>query len=401
MAGPLSSLKVLDLSRFIAGPYCAMMLADMGAEVIKIETSISGDPGRRHPPLIEDESLYHQVFNRNKSGMLLNLREEQGRAILRDLILKADIVVENFRPGTLDKMGFSWEELHRLNPGLILASITGFGQEGPLKDRPCFDVIAQAMSGLMSITGSADGPPMRYGSFVTDYTSGMYSVIGILAALNVRNSSGKGQHVNVSLIDSAMSLLMTAIPEKKLLNRTMGRHGNRDRYGAPSSAYKTARGDWVFIAAGNSLVFPRLAAAMEEPGLLVDPRFDTMDHRLANFDDLEPIVARWFARYDTAEVLDILTRENVPCARVNSIDEMLASEDLELERRLVTVDHPKIGKVPMQGVTVHLSDTPLDVVRPAPGVGEHDSEVLKSWLGWSDEEIASIKGTKGATRHAE
>src|SRR5690606_18706790 len=173
------------------------------------------------------------------------------------------------------------------------------------------------------------------------------------------------------------------------------------RYGAPSSAYKTAEGEWVFIAAGNSLVFPRLAAAMGMPELLADPRFATMDQRLANFYDLEPIVAHWLAAHGTAEVLEILTRENVPCARVNSVDEMLASEDLEIERRLVTVDHPKLGKVPMQGVTVHLSGTPLEVVRPAPGVGEHNSEILKTWLDWSDEDIVRHQATREATHHAE
>jgi len=390
MAGPIAGLKVLDLSRFIAGPYCAMMLADMGAEVIKIETSKSGDPGRSHPPAVDGESLYHQVYNRNKSGLFLNLRSDSGKNALRELIIKADILVENFRPGTLENMGFSWPELQRLNPRLILASITGFGTEGPLKDRPCFDVIAQAMSGLMSITGEADGPPMRGGTFMTDYTSGMYAVIGILAALNVRNATGRGQQVNVSLIDSAMSLLMTAIPEHLKLGRTMTRHGNRDRYGAPSSAYKTADGDWVFIAAGNSLVFPRLVTAMEQPGLLRDTRFNTMENRLAYFDDLEPLVAAWFVKQGTAKVLDVLTRADVPCARVNTIDQMLNNEDLELERRLVTVDHPRLGKVPMQGVTIHLSETPLQVLRPAPEIGEHSRQVLQDWLGWSDKDCDSL-----------
>lgn len=393
MSGPLAGIKVLDLTRFIAGPYCAMMLADMGAEVVKVETSRAGDPGRNHPPLVGGESLYHQVYNRNKSAMLLNLRSEAGRAALRELATKADILVENFRPGTMEDMGLGWETLHTLNPKLILASISGFGPDGPLSRKPCFDVIAQAMSGIMSITGAVDGPPMRCGTFITDYASGMYSAMGILAALQARHTTGVGQVVNVSLLDSALSLLMTAIPEQKMLGREMTRRGNRDRYGAPSSTYRTADNEWIFIAAGNGLIFPRLAKALGRPDLTEDTRFDTMEHRLENFDALEAIVAEWMAARTATEIIRQLAIDDVPCAKVNTISEMLASGELELQKRLVEVDHPRLGKVPMQGVTMHLSATPLSVRTYAPTLGEHTDEILKSWLGWSDADCAHLVET--------
>lgn len=379
MTGPLAGLKVLDLSRYISGPYCAMLLADMGAEVVKVETK-TGDPGRNHPPIVDGDSLYHQVFNRNKDSIIIDLRSKNGIDTLKRLIEKADIIVENFRPGTMDDMGLGWSVLHDLNPRLILGSITGFGRDGPLKDRPCFDVIAQAMTGLMSLNGAADGPPTRFGTFVTDYVSGMYAAMGILAALNARQSCGRGQQVDVSLIDSAMSLLVTAIPERLLLGRSTTRSGNRDRYGSPSSAYRTASNDWVFIAAGNSIVFPRLARAIQREDLPADPRFDTMESRLKYFDDLEPIVSQWFSNKTTAEALSVLELHDVPCARISDVDEMLDNADMEMDKRLVSVDHPKLGQVRMQGVTIHLSDTPLEVRRAAPALGENTESVLAAWL---------------------
>ncbi|MGQ9368320.1 CaiB/BaiF CoA transferase family protein [Azospirillum sp. ST 5-10] len=391
MAGALNGLKVLDLSRFIAGPHCSMVLGDLGADVVKVERPGRGDDTRILPPEVGGETLYYMVFNRNKRGITLNLRDPRGQALLRDLAARADVLVENFRPGTMERMGCGWEDLRARNPRLIMARISGYGQTGAKAQEPCFDVIAQAASGLMEITGAADGPPTMAGTYVVDYTTALYAAIGIMAAVERRHHTGEGQMLDISLIGSATSLLMTAIPEQALFGRAMTRMGNRDRYAAPAGTFRTRDGAWVHLIGGNSNHFPRLVRMLERPDLLSDPRFATGADRMRHADALEGIVAAWVARHAADEVLAAARRAEVPATRVATVADVAADPDLRAQGHIVEVEHPTAGRVPMQGIPVRLSESPAAVERPPPRLGEHTSEILGEWLGLSAAEVDGLR----------
>jgi crotonobetainyl-CoA:carnitine CoA-transferase CaiB-like acyl-CoA transferase len=385
----LDGLRVLDLSRFIAGPYCAMMLGDMGAEVVKIEPPGEGEYARRALPAVEGQSLYTFIVNRNKKSLAIDLRHPEGLATLKALIAKADVLVENFRPGTMEQMGLGWDAVHALNPRLVMARISGFGQDGPLAGKQCFDGVAQAMSGLMDMTGQPEGPPTMIGSFMCDYTTGMYAALGILAALNARHSTGLGQLVDVSLLESALSMLMTAIPQQKLFGQTMTRVGSRDRYVAPSNTFQAGDGRYVLIVGGDDNMFPRVLRAMKRPALIEDPRFATMASRLAHRDAVEGIVADWMMAHTADQIVAWLEAEGVPCAKIARVDEVV--DNPQLAHRGAIRDVPfGDSSVPMQGVTIHLSDTPLTIRRPLPRVGEHNAEVLAAWLGHGPDRVAAL-----------
>ncbi|AMM25928.1 hypothetical protein AX767_17365 [Variovorax sp. PAMC 28711] len=371
-----------------------MMLGDMGAEVVKIEPPGEGEYARRAMPAVDGQSLYTFIVNRNKKSLAIDLRNADGLAVLKELIVKADVLVENFRPGTMEKMGLGWEAIHALNPRLVMARISGFGQDGPLAEKQCFDGVAQAMSGLMDLTGQIDGPPTMIGAFMCDYTTGMYAALGILAALNARHSSGKGQMVDVSLLESAASMLMTAIPQQLMFGTTMTRVGSRDRFVAPSNTFATGDGRHVLIVGGDDNMFPRVLRAMARPTLIDDPRFATMASRVEHRDAIEGIVADWMAANDADDLVAKLEAEGVPCAKIARIDEVVKNE--QLHHRNGIVDIPFAGtSVPMQGVTIHLSDTPLTIRKPLPQVGEHNADVLAGWLGYGAAQVETLK-TSGA-----
>lgn len=390
----LAGLRVLDLSRFIAGPYCAMLLADMGADVVKIEPPGEGEYARRALPQVGGTSLYTFIVNRNKKSLTLDVRSAAGQEVLHALVREADVLVENFRPGTLEKMGLDWETVHAANPRLILARISGFGQDGPLAQKQCFDGVAQAMSGLMELTGPADGPPTMIGSFMCDYTTGMYAALGILAALQARHASGKGQVVDVSLLESAASMLMTAIPEFALFGTQMTRRGSRDRYVAPSNTFEAGDGRYVLVVSGDDNMFPRLARAMKRTDLLQDPRFSSMAARRDNVDSIEAVVAEWMKRHDADTLVALLEAEGVPCAKVATIAEVADSEQLRHRGGIVELE---LGgrRVPMPGVTIHLSTTPLQAHAPIPRVGQHSAEVLRDWLNYDASRVEHL-ATAGA-----
>ncbi|TCL06790.1 CaiB/BaiF CoA transferase family protein [Sodalis ligni] len=381
MPGSLEGLKVLDLSRFIAGPLCAMQLADLGADVVKIERKGKGEDTRQNKPQLNGESLYFLSFNRNKRSLALDFRDAEDQALLRRLIAKADVLIENFRPGTMEKMGCGWDDVKKLNPRLIMVRVSGFGQSGPLSQRPCFDAIAQAMSGLMSISGQPDGPPTMAGTFMVDYASALYAAIGTLAALNARHSTGRGQLVEATLLESAVSMLISAIPEQAQLGSTMTRIGNIDRYSAPVNSYQTRDGDWVYVSAGTDTLFPRLAAAMERTDLLADARFNTYHARLENSRAIDKEVAAWVKTRTAQDVVDAMDRAGVPCAKVATIDEVLENPQLKARNQLVDIEHPAAGTYTTHGVTVSLSDTPGTIRRPPPLVGQHTDEILAEWCG--------------------
>ena len=396
--GPLDAVRVLDISRFIAGPYCAMLLGDMGADVIKVEPPGRGENSRTFAPFIEGESLYTMVFNRNKRSLTLDLRTEAGKALFRELLGRADVLVENFVPGTLEQMGFDWETLQAVNPRLILTRISGFGQTGPLSRKPCFDVIAQTMSGLMEITGDPDGRPTMAGTYVVDYSTGLYATIGTLGALQARDRTGTGQVVDVALLDSAMSMLMTAIPEHLLLGRTMTRRGNRDRYGAPANTFPTRDGEWVHLACAGEPMFRALMQKMGSPELADDPRFTSNDARMANVEALEAYLCGWTTTLTAAELLAVLQEIGVPSAKVAHVAELVESPQVAHRGQILSMPHPKAGNVPMQGFAVQLGDSPMRLRHPPPTLGQHTDEVLNEWLALDGPRLAELRrsGVLGA-----
>ena len=390
-AGALDGLRVVDLSRYIAGPYCAMLLGDMGADVVKVEPPGRGEHSRAFGPFVEGESLYTMVFNRNKRSLTLDLRSDQGRDVLRDLLRRADVLVENFVPGTLEKIGFDWDALKALNPRLIVTRISGFGQNGPLSGKPCFDVIAQTMSGLMDITGEADGRPTMAGTYVVDYSTGLYATIGTLGALQARDRSGTGQVVDVALLDSALSMLMTAIPEQMLLGRTMTRRGNRDRYGAPANTFPTHDGAWVHLATAGEPMFQALVDAMGHSELADDPRFQGNDARMANVEELERLITEWTTTLTAADLLAKLQALGIPSAKVARVSELVDNPHLAHRGQILSMDHPKAGAVPMQGFSVQFGESPMRLRHPPPMLGEHTNAILTEWLAMTADRIEALR----------
>ena len=389
--GALEDIRVVDLSRFIAGPYCAMLLGDMGADVIKVEPPDLGESSRTIGPFVEGESLYTMVFNRNKRSLTLDLRSDAGKDVLRDLLRKADVLVENFVPGTLEKMGFDQDSLTELNPRLIVTRISGFGQSGPLSDKPCFDVIAQSMSGLMDITGDANGRPTMAGTYVVDYSTGLYATIGTLGALQARSRNGKGQVVDVALLDSALSMLMTAIPEQQLHGRTMTRRGNRDRYCAPCNTFPTSDDAWVHIAVAGEPKFRALAETMGDASLADDSRFLDNDARMEHVEELEEIICDWTKTQTATALLECLEAIGVPSARVASVSELVDDAHLAHRGQILNMEHPKAGNVPMQGFSVQFGDSPMRLRNAPPMLGEHTDEVLREWLSLSPNRINQLR----------
>jgi len=391
MPGPLDGLKVLDLSRFIAGPHCGMMLGDLGADVVKVERPRRGDDTRALEPHVEGESLYFMVFNRNKRSITLNFRDPRAHGLLREMVKQADVLIENFRPGTMEKMGCGWDDLHAINPRLIMARISGYGQQGAMAAEPCFDGIAQATSGLMEITGDPDGPPTMGGTFLVDYATALYASIGILAAVEHRHKTGKGQMVDASLMGSAVSMLVTAIPEQAMLGRAMSRVGNRDRYSAPAQTFRAADGVWLHMVAGNDAHFPRLTRIMKRPDLLEDPRFATLEARMRNIPAIEAVVGDWIAGLPADEVVALLRQAELPAARIATLPDLLSNPYMREARQIVETQHPKAGTVTTHGLTVRLSDTPGEIRHPAPMLGQHTDEVLGEWLGMTPSDVGALR----------
>ena len=388
MRGPLAGLRVLDLGRYIAAPYCAAMLGDFGADVVKVERP-GGEDVRRQPPVIDGDSTYALVYNRSKRGLTVDARHPGGRELLRSLALQADIVLENFRPGVMAKLGCDYESLRSENPRLIMASITGFGQDGPYAQQPAFDSIAQAMSGLMSLTGETDGPPLLNGTFIADYATALYATVGILLALRDRDQTGEGQHVDVALLDSAASLLTTAIPDLLAAGRTLSRAGARDRARSPVNAYP-ARDGFVYVAAVTQEQFGSLLRAIEQEEFGADPRFATPDSRHVNADLLDAVITEWTQERPVADILMLLQREDVPCTAVAGIADVVTNPQLRHRNMIVELERPGGARIPVAGQPIKLSRTPANVSRAAPGAGQHTRDVLRDWLGLDDARITEL-----------
>jgi len=385
----LHGVKVLDLSRFIAGPLCAQILGDMGADVVKIERP-GGEDARFQGPFMSGESLYAMAYNRNKSSATLDTRKAEARAVLGELIRWADVLVENYRPGTLDAMGFGWERIHELNPGLILTSMSGFGQTGPLATRPLFDPIAQAASGLMSLTGDPDGPPTLVGAYVADHVAALYGAIGTLVALIARGSSGLGQRVDVASLDAVVSILGTRATASLMLGEQPARAGPRDPYSAPASVFPALDG-YVYIHGGTDGLFPRLCRAIDREELARDPDYATVAGRLEHVDRLEAAVAAWTSRHTRTEIEAVLADAGVPGSRVAAIDEVVASPQLHAREMFVEVAHAVLGTLVLTGSPVKLDATPARIRKPPPLAGEDTDRVYRDVLGLDPERVRALR----------
>lgn len=390
---PLNGIKVLDLSRFVAGPHAALMMGDMGADVVKVE-GLGGEPSRRLAPLIHGESTYFMALNRSKRGMVLDLRSPAGRDVLRELIKRADILVENFRPGTMAEMGLSAAELEAINERLIVVSISGFGQSGPYATRGCFDSVAQAMSGLTSLTGMPDAPPVRAGFYVGDYGAALHATIGALLALTVRSRTGKGQNVDISLVESLLSMTTTFIPGYLGAGVVPERDGNGNSHAAPADLFEASDGH-VQIAASTDGLFHGLVQAMGRPELESDPRFSSHALRVTNAKALNAELNAWTRLHTKRELGEMLSTHEVPAGPILTIPEVVQDEQLRHRGFFTEIDHPVAGSVEFAGPVVRLSRTPASAAQPAPLLGQHTEEVLHEWLGASAQDIGEMR-SRGA-----
>jgi crotonobetainyl-CoA:carnitine CoA-transferase CaiB-like acyl-CoA transferase len=379
VAGALAGVRVLDLSRFIAGPICAQILGDMGAEVVKVERP-GGEDARFQGPFQDGESLYPMAYNRNKASITLDTRHPAAPEILEGLVAWADVVVENYRPGTMAAMGFGWDRLHATYPRLIIASLSGFGQTGPLAERALFDPIAQAASGLMSLTGDPDGPPTLVGTYIADHVAGLYGTIGTLVALIARGTSGAGQRVDVASLDSLVSCLGTRPMAWLMLGERPRRQASRDPYSAPANVFP-ARDGHVYLHGGTDALFPRLCAAIGRPGLADDPRYREIADRLANVEALEAEIAAWTAMHTRAQIEEALATAGVPCGAVADIEEVVASPQLRARDMFVDVTHPVLGRAVLTGIPVKLDGTPGTIRTGPPTAGQDNARVYGEILG--------------------
>ena len=380
---PLQGVRVLDLSRVLAGPYCTMVLGDLGADVIKVEPPEGDETRGWGPPFAEGESAYYLCVNRNKRGIVINLKTDEGKKILRDLALQSDVLVENFRPGTLKKFGLDFETLHELNPKLIYCSITGFGQTGSMKDKPGYDFMIQALGGLMSITGEPDGEPMKTGVAVVDLFAGQNAIIAILAALQARTLTGRGQQLDIALFDSQLGWLANVASNYLISGKLPKRHGNAHANIVPYQSFQASDG-WFAIAVGNDRQFARLCDLIGKPGFAEDEKFATNSARVQNRAELIPLLIDIFKAASVSDWLTKLDEAEIPCGPIQNFEQVFSMPVVGEREMLVKMEHPTIGKLPLVGSPLKMSETPVEFRLPPPLMGEHTEEVLRE-LGWGDE----------------
>ena len=390
MPAPLSGLTILDLSRVLSGPYCTMLAADMGARVIKIEHPVQGDDTRAWgPPFVAGESAYFLSINRNKESVAIDFKAARGRELLDALIAKADVIVENFRPGTLERMGLGYAELAKCDPRLIYVSISGFGQTGPRRTEAGYDAVAQAEGGLMSITGTSDGPPVRLGVAVADIASGMFAFQGLLLALIARGTSGRGQQVDVSLLDSVTALLTYQAARQFATGETPVRTGNRHMTIAPYDTFDTAGGVLV-LAVGNDTQWRKLCGVLGAADLSGDTRFVTNAGRVDHYEELRPRLEAHFSRWALDALVAALKAEGVPCGAVRSIADVTGDPQVLARGMVETVMHPTAGAQRVLGIPVKLSDTPGHIHSAPPLLGQHTAAVLMGDLGLSSDDVDAL-----------
>lgn len=383
-------LRILDLTRVMSGPYCTAMFADLGADVVKIELPNTGDEARFFAPHVQGESTYFALLNRGKKSVTINLKSDQGQALVRDLARQSDVVIENFRPGVMDRLGLDYESLSRDNPRLIYASISGFGQEGPYRDWPAFDLVIQAMSGLMSITGERDGRAMAVGESVADVATGMFAAFGVAGALYDRELTGVGRRLEVAMLDSVFSMLVTSLSRQLFTDRKPGRVGNRHPETYPVDSYDTSDGVVVLVGFTDTTV-ARIMTVIGRPELVTDPRFQGNVARNTHEAELRALISGWTRQHTRAQVLDALRQADVPTAPVWGFDELFASGHLEA-RDLVRPGHnTTLGDIRIVPQPVKFASTPTPDKPRSPTLGEDTEAVLAERLGLNADQIRALR----------
>ena len=390
---PLDGLTILDFTRVLAGPYCTMQLADLGARVIKIEQPGRGDDTRAWgPPFVRGESAYFLSINRNKESVALDLKHSRARGILDTLVSRADVIVENFRPGTMERLGLGYDTLAARHSRIVYCSISGFGQTGPRRAEAGYDAMMQAEAGLMSITGPADGPPFRLGVAIGDIATGMFAVQGILAALYARERSQRGQRVDIAMLDAVTALLTYQASIAFATGDTPSRMGNRHPSIAPYDTFTAADGEFV-LSVGNDDQFRRLAGILRRPELGIDPQYASNADRVRHYDALRDTLSRLFSAWARADLLAALTAAGVPCSAVRSVTEALQDPQLSAREMIVPLEHVSAGGIRVLGSPLKLSETPASVRTPPPALGQHTDAVLRE-IGMSDSDIASLRAAR-------
>lgn len=389
MGGTLEGIKVVDLTRVLAGPYCTMLLADLGAEVVKVERPGTGDDSRAFGPYQNGESAYFMSINRGKKSISLNLKSDKGKQILQDLVKDADVLVENFKPGVMQRLGLDYEQLRKINPKLIYCASSGFGQTGPYSRRAAYDLVIQGMGGLMSITGPDATTPSKVGSSVADIFAGVFSTIGILAALNRRHQTGVGQMVDVAMLDCMVAILENAIARFTTTGVDPVPIGNRHPSIAPFTSIKTSDG-FVNIACGNDLLWQKFCEVIEIPEIAKEERFLTNELRCQNMPELLPILGSAMSGQTTDTWLKKLEEAQIPAGPINSISDLLSDPHVIAREMLVELNHPVAGKVKVPGSPIKLSEDPAQIVDASPLLGQHTEEILAG-LGYSKNDIAELK----------
>ena len=389
--GPLKDLKVVEMGTLIAGPFCGQILGDFGADVIKIEDPKTGDPMRQWGrSLPKGLSPWWPVIGRNKRSVGLDLRTPEGREVARKLIDQADVLIENFRPGTLEKWGMGHEVLAAANPRLIVARVSGFGQTGPYAGRAGYGLIGEAMGGLRHVTGEPDRPPARAGISIGDSLTAMHAVMGITMALHARERTGRGQMIDAALYESVLAVMENLVTEYDLTGYVRERSGSILPGIAPSNVYPCAEGEMILIGGNGDTVFARLAEAMGRPELAADPRYASHAARGANQKELDEVIAGWTAGWKLAELIDHLEAAGIPCGRVFRAPDMLENEQYRAREAIVEAEHPVFGKVKMQNAFPKMSETPGAVRWPGPELGQHTDEVLGE-IGLSPAQVEALR----------
>jgi len=392
MAGPLEGIRILDLSWVLAGPFATMVLGDLGAEVIKLERPQAGDLARGNGPFIDGESSYFLSLNRGKKSITIDLQTPQGRQVFLKLVKKVDVIVENFVPGTMKRLGLDYEVLKKQNPGLIYAAISGFGQTGPYAQYRALDVIIQAMGGMMSITGEPGGPPLRPGVSIGDIAAGLFTTIGILSALWEREKSGQGQMLDISMLDCQLAILENAFARFFATGEVPRRIGTRHPVFTPFQAFETKDGYIVIAMVGGARnQWPLFCAVIGRLDLMDDERYQTGELRTQHYNELEPILSEVIKTKTTDEWIKELSEVGIPCGPINSIDQVASHPQVLAREMIVEVPHPKLGKVKLINSPIKLSRTPARVEKASPDLGQDTRHLLAELLDMSEDEIENLR----------
>jgi len=391
---PLEDIVILDLTRVLAGPYCAMILANLGAKIIKVERPETGDDSRSFGPYKNGQSAYFVSLNRGKKSIAIDLKKPEGKQIIKELTKVSDVVLENFRPGTTRKLGLSYDVLSKINPRVIYAAVSGFGHSGPYSEKPAYDMIAQALGGIMSITGQPGGEPTRVGSSIGDIIAGMFGVIGIISAIYERMFTGKGQMVDVAMLDGQVAVLENAIARYAINGEVPGPIGSRHPSITPFGGFKT-KDSWVIIACGNQAIWERFCKVVNREDLLEVEEFKTNEKRTENYEKIKPILGKIIVKKTTEEWLKIFESGSVPASAINTVDKLFNDPQVKARKMIIQAEQPGMGKIYVAGNPIKLSTLTEEVVtEAAPNIGEHTDEILQNFLNYDDAKINELKKQK-------